>query len=238
MFFKTTTKYPIILQHGLGNKLNFIFNTLNLPNVEYYWLNNYECMANHDDLFDFSKCGIKIHSISHQEAKKIQNPYSLKGFFYFQGFNDERLNLAKQFLKKLQPSEILKKNFNLKRKFKHGYAVRLLHSKSKTNAGPVVVPYDSFLSSDSALQRKLNPWSIQNGIGGGSFDLDIKVRNLSAQILAAADWFSLLNCEYIYTYGTEPTKTRKLGKSTFIDAAMILNKKAKNINSTAIRLKT
>ena len=83
MIFSKNRECSIILKHGIGNKLNFIYNTLNIPNAKYYWLNNYECMANHDDLFDFSQCGINIQSITPEEKNKIKDPYELKGFFIF-----------------------------------------------------------------------------------------------------------------------------------------------------------
>jgi hypothetical protein len=224
---------PIILRHGIGNKLNFIMNTLCCESVEYFWVNGKECFADHDDLFDWRGTSLCITSIREEDLDpliEIKNEFLLKGYFWFQGMRDSRLYAARDFLKKIRPSEHVKKVFDPKKKYESGYAVRLLHPRSIVNKEPLIIPYGSFLTSDSLLQYKANPWaSINTGALGGNTDLSYKLRNKNSQVRAVADWFSLFNCKKVFTYGTYPTPTRPLGISTFTDALFISGKDCENI---------
>ena len=226
-------KIPIVLRHGIGNKLNFIMNTLHLKNVEYIWVRGKECDASHDDLFCWENTNLKIYSINQSHLDKFLSfsapEYNMKGFFWFQGLHDQRVTLAQDFLRSLRPSKKVLNKFNLQKKYKTGYAVRLLHPKSIKPDRELIFSYKSFLSSDSQKVLDANPWCYQNSCERGGADLDDSLRNFDGQICATADWFSLMNCEKIYIYGTYPTKERPLGISTFTDAFFILNKYCKNI---------
>lgn len=228
----TINRPLVILRHGIGNKLNHIMNTLCCKDVEYIWVNGHECMANHDDLFDWRKTKLNITSIHQKDLGELlenRNEFLLKGFFWFQGMKDSRLGLARDFLKKIKPSKQVKDCFNYRKKYKKGFAVRLFHPQSIKDKTPLIIPYDSFLTSDCRFQYEANPWAFTNNSFGGNSDLDHRLRKRGGQIMAATDWFSLLNCNKVFTYGTHPKHDRPLGVSTFTDAVFISGKYCRNI---------
>jgi hypothetical protein len=209
---------PIVLRHGLGNKLNFIYNTLHLSNVKYYWVRtDWECRMNHDDGFNFGKTGIDITTITHDQIPSIQPELEFKHFFAFQGWDDPRKELAQQFIKRLTPSKQLMSRFDLSLRVDTGWAVRLEHPHG-TKHEPIVIPHEDFLSTDSHKQRVMNPWAIQNHVDGPR-----DYRDVDNQLVAVADWFVLMNCKNIKTYGTPSTKGRPAGRSTYIDSAAVMD---------------
>lgn len=210
-------------------------NTLHLKNVEYVWVNGKECGANHDDLFCWE--GIKINIFSLKEEilssylETTPPEYNMKGFFWFQGMHDNRVLYAQDFLKCLKPSKKVSEAYDCTKKYEIGYAVRLLHPKSIKPKKELIFSYKSFLTSDSQKFLDSNPWCYQNHYQKGNSDLDKRLRDIDGQIHAVADWFTLMNCKEVYTYGTPASKDRPLGLSTFTDAILILNIKSKNISA-------
>lgn len=202
------------LYAGLGNKINHLLNGVVNGVKDYNWVVDEFGEVTWEDLFSNKPQGIRVVNT------KFRNPlYFYDWFFRF----PEKMAQAKEFLQELEPSDIVKRYIINFEEPTIGHSARLKHGHNKT-IPPFKIEDCGFLTADCSVLRTMNKHLIQSESIGGKTDLDPDLRGYKGTILSTADWFTLFNCDKIYSYGLPRPGLQKNPHSTFIDPHEIYGK--------------
>lgn len=201
-------KELVQVQAGFANRMNGVMSNLDSTIL---WPEDGSCMANWNDLFLTPHDVIGTHT-GIDEVKIRHAGCMFTGDF----------EMASNWLLTLKPSEEVKARMPDLSKIKTGYHIRALYPHYPIGQ-KIQIPHDAFLATDSSMVRQWNSNSIMTE-SVPTTRLDGDVRTREHVLCAVADWFVLLHCETVFSYGV-PFISFALKHSTFLDARRILGRK-------------